>query len=78
MPYFIYKIDPQAFELIKSVEFISQFDKFKEARNQAHDLREEAANTKAEYKVVFAENRLDAEEKLLEKRDKPILMEHEK
>jgi len=30
------------------------------------------------YKVIFADNQLQAEESLQEKREKPVLMEHER
>ncbi|MGV6850981.1 MAG: hypothetical protein ACWA5R_02235 [bacterium] len=81
MPYFVYKIQPQEFQLVKNLELIEQFDKFKAARQHAHQLRqslESTQETSIEYKVIFADNKLDAEEKLLETREKPILMEHEK
>jgi len=79
MPYFVYKISPTVANLVKPTEQLAEFDSYKEARNHARDLREQ--NTQADgeiYKVIFAENALDAEEKLAEVREAPILAEWEK
>lgn len=79
MPYYVYKIESAELALLKQLELINTFDKFKEAKNFARDIRaEQVEGDAAEIKVMFADNQLAAEEMLMEKRDKPIVMEHEK
>ena len=80
MPYFIYKMTAQeGMSLVKNLELINEFETFKEAKQFARDKRAELPQDSNEIiKVMFAENQLAAEEQLLEHRDKPILMEHEK
>ena len=80
MPYFIYKMTSQeGMSLVKNLELISEFDSFKEAKAFAREKRTALADGSNEMiKVMFAENQLAAEEQLLEHREKPILMEHEK
>ena len=79
MPYYIYKITQGPTALIKHLEKLEEHDTFKAAKNQARHLRAEITNPD-EYsiKVMFADSELDAEEKLMEKRDAPILREWEK
>jgi len=79
MPYFVYKISPTVANLIKPMEQLEEFENYKEARNHARTLRAEGNQQEGEiFKVIFAENTLDAEEKLSEFREKPILREWEK
>ena len=80
MPYFIYRMTSQeGMSLVKNLELISEFDSFKEAKAFAREKRTALAEGSNEMiKVMFAENQLAAEEQLLEHREKPILMEHEK
>lgn len=79
MPYYLYKIsDSGSIGLIKKLELIDEFQGFKDAKVKAKALRAESEPESAYvYKVIFADNQLLAEEQLLEKREKPILMEHE-
>lgn len=79
MPYFVYNITPGATDLLKTLEFQEQFDSYRDARNFARDRRSElGAGTDVNVKLIFAASPLEAEEKLLEHREKPILMEWEK
>ncbi len=80
MPYFIYRMtSPEGMDLVKNLELISQFDDFKDAKKYAREQRAELPEDSAEtIKIMFADNQLLAEEQLLEHREKPILMEHEK
>lgn len=80
MPYFIYKMTVQeGMSLVKNLELINEFETFKEAKKYAREKRTELPEDSAEIiKVMFAENQLIAEEQLLEHREKPVLMEHEK
>ncbi len=79
MPYFLYRIsrrDP--LDLVPELELLQTCDAFKAAKNEARRLRQEAPAEGTVYKVIFAENPLQAEERLLEKREKPVLMEYER
>jgi hypothetical protein len=80
MPYFIYKMTAQeGMTLVKNLELLNEFESFKEAKKFARDRRAELPEDSNEIiKVMFADNQLLAEEQLLEHREKPILMEHEK
>jgi len=79
MPYFLYKISARdELDLVRNLELLAVFDAFKSAKNEAKKLRVDQPLDGVTYKVMFADNQLDAEEKLLEKRAKPVLMEHER
>lgn len=79
MPYFVYEINEGPTELIKNLDMIAEHESFKEAKNHARQLRsEQPADSKTIYKVIFAESALEAEERLMEQREEPILREWEK
>ena len=79
MPYYIYKIIAGPTNLLKTLEKIEQYDSFKEARQHARSLRVGMTdNDDYTVKVMFADSELEAEEKLMEKREQPILREWEK
>lgn len=80
MPYYVYKMTAQqGMALVKNLELLDQFDSFKEAKNRAREIREKLDGSEdVTIKVMFADNQLMAEEQLLEHREKPIVMEHEK
>jgi hypothetical protein len=69
----------EGMSLVKNLELISEFESFKKAKQFAREKRAELPEDSNEIiKVMFADNQLIAEEQLLEHREKPILMEHEK
>ena len=79
MPYYIYRIENAEMNLLKQLTLITQFDSFKEAKDRARTLRAELEpDSPAVIKVMFADNELHVEEQLMEKREQPIVMEHEK
>lgn len=79
MPYYVYKVESAEMAMLKQLEMIKQFDSFKDAKNFARQARaDQPEDDSAEIKVMFADNQLAAEEMLMEKREKPIVMEHEK
>lgn len=79
MPYYVYRIEKAELAMLKQLEMISEFNVFKEAKKFARDQREKQAEGDAvTIKVMFADNQLVAEEMLMEYREKPIVMEHEK
>jgi hypothetical protein len=79
MPYYLYKIaSHDSLELVRQLELLGTYEAFKAAKNEAKRLRVEQPLEGISYKVMFAESQLAAEEKLLEKREKPVLMEYER
>ena len=79
MPYFIYKITPGVTDLLKNIELLTEFESYKEAKNHVKELRtQQDASDNATLKIIFADNSLQAEEQLMEKREAPILREWEK
>ena len=79
MPYYLFKItSSESFDLVKDLELLQVFDAFRDAKTEAKRLRSQQAEDGFSFKVMFADNQLSAEEQLLEKRDKPVLMEHER
>lgn len=79
MPYYLFKITrPDELGMIKRLELIETFDAFRAAKASARQLRAAETDENCGYKVMFAESQLSAEEQLLEKRDPPVLMEHER
>ncbi|MEE9423319.1 MAG: hypothetical protein V3V50_09205 [Gammaproteobacteria bacterium] len=79
MPYYIYKITQGPTALIKHLEKLEAHETFNDAKNSSRSLRAETDKPKEfSIKVMFADSELDAEEKLMQKRDAPILREWEK
>lgn len=78
MPYFVYKIAPGISKIVKNLEPLDEFEKFKEAKNFAKEKRQNDTEEGNTFKVIFAENSIDAEEKLQEQREETILREWEK
>lgn len=71
MPYFIYKISPQ-----RTLEKQGMAEKFKEAKALVNELRKTLdPNTGYTVRMIFAENELQAEDLLSQKREPdPSLM----
>lgn len=78
MPYFVYKIAPGISKIVKNLEPLDEFEKFKDAKNFAKEKRQNDTEEGNTFKVIFAENVIDAEEKLQEQREETILREWEK
>lgn len=79
MPYFVYKIAPVISKIVKNLEHIKEFEKFKEAKKYTKELRQQQeTDDGTTYKIIFAENEIDAEEKLQEHREETITREWEK
>ena len=79
MPYYIYKITAGPTALVKTLEKLEQYDSFKEAKTRARSMRADMSGGEGQQiKVMFADTELEAEEKLMEKREAPILREWEK
>ena len=79
MPYFVFKITTQkGMTLVKNLELLKEFEKYQEAKAYTRETRTTVDDDQITIKMNFADNQLLAEEQLLEHRDKPITMEHEK
>lgn len=79
MPYFIYKIAPVISKIVKNIEPLADFEKFKDAKNFAKEKRQqEDVDSGNTFRVIFAENTIEAEEKLQEQREESIVKEWEK
>ena len=79
MPYFVFRVNESAGALVKNLDLLDSFEKFRDAKLYAKVLRAAAeAGDTSVIKVMFAENQLSAEEQLMEKREKPVVMEWEK
>lgn len=77
--YYIYRISQGTTGLVKQLEKIDAFESFREAKKLVKQLRIDQSNDdKALFKIIFADSELDAEEKLQEKREAPIIQEWEK
>jgi len=77
MPYYVYRIRSGPTALVKQLELLEEFEVYKEAQDFAKRTRAEQTDA-SQIKVMFADNQLQAEEQLMEKREKPILREWEK
>jgi len=79
MPYYVYKIRPGITDLVKPLEKIAEFEKFKEAKSFVRDKRVgEDGGEPVTYKIIFAETSLEAEERLQERREPSVVREWEK
>ena len=79
MPYYLFKISTSdKLDLLKDLELLDVFDAFRAAKTEARRLRAQQTGDGPSFKIIFADNQLSAEEQLLEKRDQPVLMEHER
>lgn len=79
MPYYVYRVESGPAAFLKHLELLKTFDKYVEARDFARQARAETGLPgEAGIKMVHAENPLQAEERLQEQRNAPILQEWEK
>jgi len=79
MPYFIYKISSGPTNLVKNLEKLEEHEQYKQAQDSVRKMRaEQAADATDTFKVIFAANVLEAEERLQEHREAPIVREWEK
>ena len=79
MPYYVFKITPGPREMIKNLELQQEFDAYREAKACARSMRAQLEpDNDIIIKVIFAANQLEAEDRLQEHREAPILREWEK
>jgi hypothetical protein len=79
MPYYVYRIASGPTKLVKQLDLVNEFESYKEAKGLSRELRaKQADDDNSIIKIIFAENALEAEERLSEQREAPILREWEK
>ena len=80
MPYYVFEMtSPEGMNLVKNLQLIDEFETYKQAKQFARDKRQQLDKTSdVVIKMMCADNQLLAEEQLMEHREKPIMMEHEK
>jgi hypothetical protein len=79
MPYFVFRIQPGPGRIVSALQFQNECESFKEAKELARSLR--AALPKDDsgtIRLIFANDRLEAEELITTPREQPILLEWEK
>ncbi len=78
MPYYVYQITESSHHLVRHLDLLEQYDSFRQAKLKVGEYRTIPENSASTFKIVFADNQLEAEELLQEKRETPVLMEWEK
>ena len=79
MPYFVYRISQDAATSAKHLELQHTIDVYKEAKTLARSMRSQLDSAdQTMIKIIFADNQQEAEQRLTELREKPILREWEK
>lgn len=79
MAYFVFKVQESVNALVKNLEKIGEFESFKDAKILVKNERaEQPEDSKLEYRIMFAANQLEAEERLQEKREPDVVREWEK
>ena len=79
MPYYIYIVTSLKTSSTKSVELVTEFENFRLAKTEVRRLRsEELLEDNQAYKIIFANDTAQAEQRLSEFREEPIAREWEK
>lgn len=79
MPYYIYALMPNEASRARNLDLIKEFRNFKDAKNEVRTLRSEKPLEEGRiYKIIFADNQAEAEQRLTEFREEPIVKEWEK
>lgn len=79
MPYFIYKITSDESSAAKQLDLLQEHENFKIAKQEVRALREAATGGAGTvYKVIFAADSSEAEHRLREHREQPVVREWEK
>jgi len=79
MPYYIYTVTGSGSTNTKSVALVREYENFKLAKTEVRRLRtEEPLEDNQIYKIIFADDQAEAEQRLREFREEPIAKEWEK
>ena len=78
MPYYIYTVTGSVTSNTKSVALVREYENFKLAKAEVRRLRtEEPLEDNQIYKIIFADEQAEAEQRLREFREEPIAKEWE-
>ena len=79
MPYYIYIVTSHDTVTTRSAKLVREYENFKFAKTEVRRLRsEEQLEEKQAYKIIFADDMAQAEQRLTEFREEPIAREWEK
>ena len=79
MPYYIYTVTVKDQATMKKAALVNEFEKFKAAKSEVRQLRSEKPLDEGQsYKIIFADDTAEAEQKVTEIREEPIAKEWEK
>jgi hypothetical protein len=79
MPYYIYIVTSHDTASNHAVKRVREYENFKLAKTEVRRLRsEEPLEEKQAYKIIFADDMAQAEQRLTEYREEPIAREWEK
>jgi hypothetical protein len=79
MPYYIYIVTSHETATTKSAKPVRAYENFKLAKTEVRRLRSEAQLEQNQvYKIIFADNPAEAEQRLTKFREQPIAREWEK
>jgi hypothetical protein len=79
MPYYIYIVTSHDTSSTRSVELVREYENFKLAKTEVRRMRsEEQLEENQAYKIIFADDTAQAEQRLTEFREEPIAREWEK
>ena len=79
MPYYIYIVTSHATAASKSAALVREYENFKLAKAEVRRLRsEDPLKQDQAYKIIFADDTAQAEQRLTEFREEPIAREWEK
>ena len=79
MPYYIYIVTSHDTASTKSVERVREYENFKLAKTEVRRMRsEEQLQENQAYKIIFADDTAQAEQRLTEFREEPVAKEWEK
>lgn len=79
MPYYIYIVTRQDTASTSSVKLVREYENFKLAKTEVRRMRsEEQLEENQAYKIIFANDTAQAEQRLTEFREEPIAKEWEK
>jgi hypothetical protein len=79
MPYYIYTVTVKDPATRKKATLVNEFEKYKAAKSEVRQLRSEKPLEEGQsYKIIFADNQEEAEQKVTEIREEPIAREWEK
>ncbi|MDX2456903.1 MAG: hypothetical protein QNL87_05295 [Gammaproteobacteria bacterium] len=79
MPYYIYIVTSHDTAGTRSVKLVREYENFKLAKTEVRRLRsEEQLEEKQVYKIIFANDMAQAEQRLTAFREEPIAKEWEK